>query len=109
MRLLSKDFLKFAAGPIFMMGVFIVVAVLYYTLPLPSKDEIVNWMKLYYDQYGYWLVFFASVGEGLLLVNWYFPGSIAIVFGVVFARPDPVKGIIMVALVTLGFVLTALF
>jgi membrane protein DedA with SNARE-associated domain len=109
MRLLSKDFLKFAAAPLTLVVVFATVLVLFYIFPLPGKADIIAFMKHYYDQYGYWLVFIGAIGEGMLLFNWYFPGSVMVVFGVIFSRPDPVKAAVMVLLIMLGFFLSYLF
>jgi len=108
MYLLSKDFLKFAAAPLTLLVALLAIIVLYQIFPLPPKAEFIEFMRHYYNQYGYWLVFIAAAGEGLLFVNWYWPGSIAVVVGVVFARPDPVRAIVMVALIMLGFFLTTL-
>src|SRR5688572_4482325 len=108
MYLLSKDFLKFAAAPLTLLVALLAIIVLYQIFPLPPKAEFIEFMRHYYNQYGYWLVFIAAAGAGLLFVNWYWPGSIAVVVGVVFARPDPVRAIVMVALIMLGFFLTTL-
>lgn len=89
----------------FLFGIFVG---LYKYLNLPSAEKIVVLTKKYYDVYGLWVVFFGALTEGLLLVNWYVPGSIVVVFEVIFARPDPVKATITVGLIILGFFLTSL-
>lgn len=109
MKFLSRDFLKFTAAPLTLLAALFIIYVCFYFLPIPDKEDMIEFMRHYYNQYGYWLVFAAAIGEGLLFVNWYWPGSVAIVFGVVFARPDPLRASVMVLLVMVGFFATTLF
>ncbi len=46
--------------------------------------------------------------EGILFFNWYFPGSIVVALGVVFARQADLNVFLMLAFIILGFFITAL-
>ena len=47
--------------------------------------------------------------EGLLLINWYLPGSVVVALGVVLAKSSDLNVFLMLFLVILGFFITALF
>ena len=81
---------------------------LYRLLDLPSPEEIIEWAKKYYESYGYWVVLIGALVEGLLLINWYLPGSIVVALGVVLARSANLNIFLMLFLVILGFFTTAL-
>lgn len=71
------------------------------TLDLPEKGELILILKDYIARYGLWLVFIGSFLEALLLIGWYFPGSSLIFLSVILA-PSPLHAILSVAIVTLG-------
>lgn len=76
-------------------------------LDLPSEDELILITKNFYLNYGYLVVFIAAIIEGALFINWYLPGSVVIVLGVVFAKDASLNVILVIAFITLGFLLTA--
>ena len=45
--------------------------------------------KDYLDRYGVVIVLISAYLEGLLLIGWYFPGTLVIILALVFAAPDP--------------------
>lgn len=108
-KILSKEFLKVASVPLVLIGVIGAFLLLYRLLDLPNNEEIIRFVHSYYDQYGYSVVFVGALIEGALLINWYLPGSIVIIFGVVFAKGDPIKAAIMILLVVMGFTITSFF
>jgi membrane protein DedA with SNARE-associated domain len=100
-------FFKFAGLPVALFLFYVTMVSLYELFNLPSQEQILDVARSYYDQHGYWLIFVSALIEGVLLVNWYFPGSIVIVFGVSLAYPDPLKAFYLVLLITLGFLISA--
>lgn len=70
---------------------------------IPGPDKAVDWLENLYSQYGYWVVFFAAILEGLVIANFYIPGSTAILLGVIFAKSSGLSVPFTVALVMLGF------
>jgi membrane protein DedA with SNARE-associated domain len=102
-----KKLIKYAGAPLLVILVYGSLAILYRTFDLPSQEEVLSLVRSYYKDYGYWLIFVSALIEGMLLVNWYFPGSIVIVLGVSLAYPDPLKAAALVGLVTIGFFVSA--
>lgn len=74
----------------------------------PSPEEIIAFTQKYYELYGYPVVFFGALAEGALFINWYLPGSIVVALGVIFAKQAGLNILLVLALVVLGFFLTAL-
>jgi len=101
-------FLRYAALPLLFLGLVLSFILLYRFLNVPSFEEFLEIIKRYYALYGFWFVFVGALMEGLLLINWYLPGSMVIVFGVVFTQGDPWRAVITVALVILAFFITAI-
>jgi len=102
-----KDFLKFAAFPIGMfvfLGLFLMV---WTWVGLPSFAEIVTYAEAKYETHGYWVVFIAALAEGVLLLNWYLPGSVVSVMGVLFAIEGNQSVVLTVGLISLAlFIMT---
>ncbi|QQG49708.1 MAG: VTT domain-containing protein [Candidatus Berkelbacteria bacterium] len=86
---------------------FVLFGFIYRLLGLPEADEFISIARSYYAQYGYWVVFLAALGEGLLFINWYLPGSAVAVLGVVFARENNQSVPLVIFLIMLAFLLTA--
>lgn len=86
---------------------FVVFGVIYRALNLPEAEEFIQIARNYYAEYGYWVVFFAALAEGLLFVNWYLPGSAVAVLGVVFARENHQSVPLVIFLIMLAFLITA--
>jgi membrane protein DedA with SNARE-associated domain len=96
-----KEFLKYASFPI---GILIALGgflLLYQLFDLPSFAEIINFAQSAYDKHGYYVIAIASFLEGLLVINWYFPGSVVILMGTTFAITGQQSVLLTVALVTL--------
>jgi membrane protein DedA with SNARE-associated domain len=94
--------------PLVVLITFFAVGMLYRALNLPSAEEFVNLARDYYGRYGYTVVFVAALIEGLLFINWYFPGSAVAVIGVVFAKEAGLSVAFTVFLIMLAFFITSL-
>jgi membrane protein DedA with SNARE-associated domain len=99
-----KEFTLYAAFPITLLALLGIFLLTYQALNLPSYDEIIAFAQAQYEVHGYWVVFVAALAEGFLLVNWFFPGSIVVVMGTLFAT----QGAQSVAL-TVSLIMTAFF
>ncbi len=104
MKKAIKEFSLFAAFPITLLVVLGIFLLTYQALDLPSYDEIIAFAKAQYEVHGYWVVFVSALAEGFLLINWFFPGSIVVVMGTLFAT----QGAQSVA-ITIALVMSALF
>ncbi len=104
-----KEFFKYASLPIILLGFFGVLVLLYKIFDLPSYAEINAWVKVLFDEHGYSVVFLGALAEGILLANWYLPGSVVVVMGVALAQEAGLSAPLVVSLIILGFLITALF
>lgn len=103
-----KEFLKYASLPIILLGAFLVLAIIYIVFDIPSYTEIREWVKDLFLSHGYWIIFLGALAEGILLANWYLPGSVVVVMGVALASETGLNPVLAVILIILGFFLTTL-
>jgi membrane protein DedA with SNARE-associated domain len=83
--------LKIIAFPLAVLAVFGLLYLIWLALDLPPEDTMVRIAKDYLDRHGVLIVFIAAYLEGLLLIGWYFPGTLVIILALVLAGPDPVR------------------
>ena len=107
MNIHLKEFLKYASLPIILLALFGVLTIVYKLFDLPSYAEMTIWTKNAFTTYGYWVIFVGALAEGILFANWYLPGSVVVVMGVAFAQENGLSAPVAVALITLGFLITA--
>jgi len=74
---------------------------------IPSSDQIFSWILGQFESHGLLLVGVAAFIEGLVLVNFYFPGSAVIVLGVASAKGDPARATELVTVVIAAFFVAA--
>lgn len=99
---MSKNILKKVALPLLFLGVFLSLYLVWKILGLPPEDGLIQMAREYFERYGLLVVFISAVIEGLLLVGWYYPGSLVIFLGVIFAGKDIPRVIAVVSVVTIG-------
>jgi len=80
--------------------------ILWRVLNLPPQEALVEVAKTYFDKYGLITVFVSSIIEGLLLAGMYYPGSLVIFLGVIFASPNVLEVVWVVVVVTLGMIIS---
>ncbi len=68
---------------------------------LPPREVLIEWLRGLIVQYGYIIVFIGAFVESLLVVGWYFPGSLIIFISVIFA-PTPAAAAVSVAVVMMA-------
>src|SRR3954468_14820136 len=83
--------LKIIAFPLAVLAIFGLLYLIWLALDLPPEDTMVRIAKDYLDRHGVLIVFIAAYLEGLLLIGWYFPGTLVIILALVLAGPDPVR------------------
>jgi membrane protein DedA with SNARE-associated domain len=83
--------LKIIAFPLVVLAIFGLLYLIWLALDLPPEDTMVRIAKDYLDRHGILIVFIAAYLEGLLLIGWYFPGTLVIILALVLAGPDPVR------------------
>ncbi len=56
----------------------------------PTPHELTEHFASLYSRYGYEIIFFGSMLEGLVLINFVVPGATAVILGAIFARTGQV-------------------
>src|SRR5256714_6259680 len=83
--------LKIIAFPLAVLAVFGLLYAIWLALDLPPEETMIAAAKFYLDRDGVVIVLVSAYLEGLLLIGWYFPGTLVIILALVFAGPDPVR------------------
>ena len=103
-----KHFIQLHRG--FLVGIgllFTGVIILQFLVPNFSLDTILEHARNLVSQFGIGIFYFVGVVEGLLLINWYFPGSTVILLGALFAS-EGMFSLPVVVLVAAAGLLTGL-
>ena len=96
-----KTLWKVAQFPLLVLFVVLILYVVWAFSSLPPREEVLVLLKGYIARWGFVTVLFGSFFEGLLLLGWYFPGSMLIFLSVALA-PSPIAAAVSVGLVTVG-------
>jgi len=89
--------------PLFALAAVAVFYLFWNLFSLPSQEEVIRLAEDYFEKYGLITVFVCAIIEAVLFIGWYFPGSLVIVLGVVFAGRDFPQLLSVFAVTTLGF------
>ena len=80
--------LRVIAFPLAVLAVFLVLYAVWIALDLPPEETVIDIARGYLDRYGVVIVLVCAYLEGLLLIGWYFPGTLVIIFALIVAGPD---------------------
>jgi len=97
--------IRVATLPLIFLAILLLFIALWQTLGLPRPAELIALTEDYYAEYGYWVVFIGALIEGVLIINWYFPGSAIVILGVIFSRTGPLNPFLVVLIAILAFFL----
>lgn len=67
---------------LFWFGILLFLIVTWKIFDLPSNEELIVITKGWLDSYGLWMLFVGAFLESVLLIGFYFPGSVLIFLGV---------------------------
>jgi membrane protein DedA with SNARE-associated domain len=81
--------LKIIAFPLAVLAIFGLLYAIWRLLDLPPEETLARIAKDYLERYGIIIVLISAYLEGLLLIGWYFPGTLVIVLALIFAAPQP--------------------
>lgn len=104
-RWMNKSLLKQIAIPLLLLAFALTSMVVWKILNLPSEGQLVQMAKTYFDKYGLITLLISSIVEGLLLIGWYYPGSLVIFLGVIFAGKNVGNVAEAVAVITVGMII----
>lgn len=94
--------LKKALLPLSILGVFLLIYLAWRFFGLPPQDELIEIMRRWFDTYGLAILLVSALIEGLVLVGWYYPGSLVIFLGVILAGRDIPAVAEAVGVITVG-------
>ncbi len=85
---MAPRWLKIIAFPLGLLGFFAVLYAIWILLDLPPEETIRRTAKNFLDRYGVVTVLVSAFLEGLLLIGWYFPGTLVIIAALVLTEGD---------------------
>jgi membrane protein DedA with SNARE-associated domain len=80
--------LRIIAFPLAVLAVFLLLYVVWVALDLPPEETILDIARSYLDRYGVVIVLICAYLEGLLVIGWYFPGTLVIILALLVAGQD---------------------
>jgi membrane protein DedA with SNARE-associated domain len=83
--------LRIVAFPLAVLAVFLFLYAVWIALDLPPEETLIDIARGYLDSYGGVIVLVCAYLEGLLLIGWYFPGTLVIIFALILAGQDVVR------------------
>ncbi|TMJ03016.1 MAG: hypothetical protein E6G97_10750 [Alphaproteobacteria bacterium] len=83
--------LTIIAFPLAVLAVFGLLYAIWLALDLPPEETIIAAARSSLDRYGLVIVFICAYLEALLLIGWYFPGTLVIIFALIVATAEPVR------------------
>lgn len=86
-------------------GALFIAAIVDFVFGISTFQVVFEYARKLYSQWGLAFMFFASVIEGILFINWYFPGSAIVLIGALLSRGGIVPFWKFVPVVFFGFFL----
>src|SRR5256885_17115236 len=97
--------LKIIAFPLAVLAVFGLLYAIWLALDLPPEETIIASAKVYLDRYGLAIVLVCAYLEALLVIGWYFPGTLVIIVAMIVATAEPLRYVETVAVGRVGLLL----
>jgi len=94
--------LTIVAFPLAVLALFGLLYAIWLALDLPPEETLAEIARTYLDRYGLVIVLLCAYLEGLLLIGWYFPGTLVIVLALIFAAPQPSRFVLVALLAGTG-------
>ena len=73
---------------------------------IPDAETLLDFIKELYKTYGYYLVFFGALLEGMFLIGLYVPGSTTVLLGASLSKIGVVQYPVVLVLATLGLLIS---
>jgi membrane protein DedA with SNARE-associated domain len=94
--------LKIIAFPLGVLAVFGVLYAVWLALDLPPEATMAAVAKDYLDRYGLWVVLICAYVEAIVVIGWYFPGTLVIIVAMIASVSEPVRYAETAALAAVG-------
>lgn len=98
----SQTYLDKLILPLLSVVAVAVLLIVWKVLDLPSNEELIPIARQYFEKYGLITIFISAIVEGMLFFGLYYPGSLVIFFGVLFAAGDVSMIVRVIIVATLG-------
>jgi len=72
---------------------------------VPTSEELIDLFADFYAKYGYEIIFISALLEGLVLVNLFVPGMLALALGAIFARTGETDLTLVILTASFGIIL----
>lgn len=72
---------------------------------VPTSDELIIVFSDLYKQFGYEIIFISALLEGLVLINLFVPGMLALALGAIFARTGQTELTLVILTASVGVIL----
>jgi membrane protein DedA with SNARE-associated domain len=83
--------LKIVAFPLAVLAVFGLLYAIWLALDLPPEATIIAIGKSYLDRHGLWIILVCGYVEALVVIGWYFPGTLVIIVAMIAAVTEPAR------------------
>lgn len=99
----NKKLYKALAFPLFLLLILISFVAVYRIFNLPTNEELIKIVKIYFERYGYPVLFVSAFIEAIPVINIYYPGSSIILLAAAFSRQGTLNIFLVVLLTSLAF------
>lgn len=99
---MKKVQIKKALLPLSVLGVLMIIYLGFRFFGMPPKEDLLNMASELFNRYGLIILLVSSIIEGLVLIGWYYPGSLVIFLGVILAGHDLTKIFFTVGTISIG-------
>lgn len=89
--------------PLILLVVLISFLAVYRIFNLPSNEELIKIVKIYFERYGYPVLFISAFIEAIPVINIYYPGSSIILLAAAFSRQGTLNIFSVVLITSLAF------
>ena len=85
-----------------MLAVFGVLYAIWRVLDLPPEETMIAAARNYLERYGLWVVLICAYIEAIVVVGWYFPGTLVIIVAMIASVLEPARYVETAALAAVG-------
>lgn len=107
LNMYRQSAIEAGSSPALIIVLFLIMMLVWRIFDLPDPEETYDLIVGFFAEYGLWVVAVGALGEGVAVINLYFPGSAAVLLGVVSSEGDVFRAAMVVFVASLGFIIAA--
>jgi membrane protein DedA with SNARE-associated domain len=100
-----KKYISILKGPLIILALVTFISLGWNIFDLPPEGELIPMIKNVFDVYRVPIVFVSAIIESAFVVGLYAPGGLVIFLGVIFSVGDPLRALLVVMSVIIGFMI----